>query len=167
MEACMTEAPETWLTQEAFDRLTAELEERSGPVRTDITKKIEAAREEGDLKENGGYHAAKDDQGKNEARIRQLKHMLENAKVGTPPDAEHGKATHGTIVTVKFADGDTETFLLGSREEAAHTDIDVYSPTSPLGGAVLGRFVDDKVSYELPNGRVLEVEIVKVELPDN
>ena len=105
----MTEAPETWLTQEAFDRLNAELEERSGPIRVDITKKIEAAREEGDLKENGGYHAAKDDQGKNEARIRQLKHMLENARVGTPPDAEQGKATHGTIVTVKFPDGDTST----------------------------------------------------------
>ena len=60
--------------------------------------------------------------------------MLENARVGTPPDAEQGKATHGTIVTVKFPDGDTETFLLGSREEAAHTDVDVYSPTSPLGG---------------------------------
>ncbi len=161
----MTEAPETWLTQEAFDRLTSELEERSGPRRTEITKKIEAAREEGDLKENGGYHAATEDQGKNEARIRQLKHMLEHANVGTPPDAEHGKATHGTIVTVKFPDGDTETFLLGSREEAAHTEIDVYSPTSPLGGAVLGRFVEETVTYELPNGRKLSVEIVSVELP--
>ncbi len=159
----MTEAPDTWLTQEAFDRLSSDLEERSGPVRTDIIKKIEAAREEGDLKENGGYHAAKDDQGKNEARIRQLKQMLENANIGTPPDAEQGKATHGTIVTVKFPDGDTETFLLGSREEVAHTDVDVYSPTSPLGGAVLGHFVDETVTYELPNGRQLSVEIVNVE----
>mgnify|MGYP003418294669 FL=1 len=159
----MTEAPETWLTQEAFDRLSAELEERSGPVRTDITKKIEAARGEGDLKENGGYHAAKDDQGKNEARIRQLKQMLENANIGTPPDAEQGEATHGTIVSVKFPDGDVSTFLLGSREEAAHTDIDVYSPTSPLGGAVLGHFVDETVTYELPNGRKMSVEITKVE----
>ncbi len=159
----MTEAPDTWLTQEAFDRLSSDLEERSGPVRTDIIKKIAAAREEGDLKENGGYHAAKDDQGKNEARIRQLKQMLENANIGTPPDAERGKATHGTIVTVKFPDGDTETFLLGSREEAAHTDVDVYSPTSPLGGAVLGHFVDEAVTYELPNGRQLSVEIVNVE----
>lgn len=161
----MSEAPETWLTQEAFDRLSAELDERSGPLRLEIAKKIEAAREEGDLKENGGYHAAKEDQGKNEARIRQLKHMLENAKVGTPPDAGSGKATHGTIVTVRFPEGDTETFLLGSREEAAHTDIDVYSPTSPLGSAVLGRMVDEKVTYTLPNGKDLTVEIVKVELP--
>lgn len=161
----MTAAPETWLTQEAFDRLSAELEERSGPVRTDITKKIEAAREEGDLKENGGYHAAKDDQGKNEARIRQLKQMLENANIGTPPDAEQGKATHGTIVTVKFDDGDTATFLLGSREEAAHTEVDVYSPTSPLGAAVLGHFVEETVSYELPNGKQLSVTITDVAQP--
>lgn len=163
----MTQAPETWLTQEAFDRLSAELEDRSGPVRTDITKKIEAAREEGDLKENGGYHAAKDDQGKNEARIRQLKQMLENAKIGIPADAEQGKATHGTIVTVRFSDGDTATFLLGSREESAHTEVDVYSPTSPLGGAVLGHFVDETVTYELPNGRKMSVEITKVEQANN
>ena len=74
----MTEAPETWLTQEAFDRLSAELEERSGPVRTDITKKIEAAREEGDLKENGGYHAAKDDQGKNDSNANRLEVLPED-----------------------------------------------------------------------------------------
>lgn len=162
----MSDASEVWLTQEAFDRLQAELDERSGPLRTEITKKIEAAREEGDLKENGGYHAAKEDQGKNEARIRQLKQMLENANIGIPPDAAEGKATHGTIVTVRFADGDTETFLLGSREESAHQDIDVYSPTSPLGAAVLGAGVNDSVSYELPNGKSLTVEIVEVRLPD-
>ena len=78
----------TWLTQEAYDRLEQELEERSGPRRAEITKRIEAAREEGDLKENGGYHAAKEEQGKNEARIRQLKQLLENSQVGAP-DAEH------------------------------------------------------------------------------
>lgn len=163
METAVTEATETWLTQEAFDRLREELDERSGERRTDITKKIEAAREEGDLKENGGYHAAKDEQGKNEARIRQLKQLLESAQIGTPPDAAEGKATHGTVVTVKFPDGGTETFLLGSREEAAHADIDVYSPTSPLGGAVLGHSPGDDVEYELPNGKSLKVTLEKVE----
>ncbi len=160
----MSQTNETWLTQEAYDRLQEELAEISEAKRAEITARIAAAREEGDLKENGGYHAAREEQGKNEARIRQLKHLLENAHIGTPADAEEGKATHGTIVTVRFADGDTERFLLGSREEAAHTDIDVYSPTSPLGGAVLGRFVNDSVEFELPNGRTVSVDIVAVEL---
>lgn len=159
----MTQATETWLTQEAFDRLQDELTERSTARRTEITSKIAAAREEGDLKENGGYHAAKDEQGKNEARIRQLKQMLERAQIGIPPDATEGKVSHGTVVTVKFADGGTETFLLGSREEAVTATIDVYSPTSPLGGAVLNHFAGSDVSYELPNGKSLTVTITKVE----
>ncbi len=160
----MTETTETWLTQEAHRHLLNELAQRSQNRRADIVKKIAAAREEGDLKENGGYHAAKEEQGKNEARIRQLKHLLENAHVGTPPDATPGKATHGTVVTVKFPDGDSETFLLGSREEAAHASIDVYSPTSPLGAAVLNASAGDTVSYQLPNGRSLNVEITNVDL---
>ncbi len=82
----MSESPQTtWLTQEAHDRLAAELEERQTTRRTEITKRIAAAREEGDLKENGGYHAAKDEQGKNEARIRQLRQMLDHAPIGSPP----------------------------------------------------------------------------------
>ena len=72
-----------WLTQEAYDRLKAEYEHMSGDGRTEIAKKIEEARLEGDLRENGGYHAAKEEQGKMEARIRQLRHLLENAHVGS------------------------------------------------------------------------------------
>src|SRR5262249_28743411 len=69
----------TWLTQQTFDRLNAELEERRGPLRAEIVERISSARDEGDLKENGGYHAAKDEQGTNEARIRQLEEMLSGA----------------------------------------------------------------------------------------
>lgn len=153
---------QTWLTQEAFDGLSAELADRSGPRRTEITKRIELAREEGDLKENGGYHAAKEEQGKNEARIRVLKHLLENAQVGVP-DAEHDEVSHGKVVTVKFVDfGDEETFLLGSREEAAHASVEVYSPTSPLGQAVLGKRVGESTAYQLANGKTMNVEIVAV-----
>jgi transcription elongation factor GreA len=165
MEAVVTEATETWLTQDAFDRLQAELDERSGPTRAEIVAKIEAARDEGDLKENGGYHAAKDDQGKNEARIRQLKQLLDRANIGIPADAGEGKATHGTIVEVRFPDGDAEKFFMGSREENAHSDINVYSPTSPLGSAVLGHEVGQTVSYDLPNGTQMSVEILSVALP--
>ena len=157
----MTE--ETWLTQEGYDRLAAELADRSGPRRAEITKRIEQAREEGDLKENGGYHAAKEEQGKNEARIRVLKHLLEHAKIGAPESA-HDEVSHGKVVTVRFpAFDEEETFMLGSREEAAHASIEVYSPTSPLGAAVMGRRVGDAASYTLANGKEVTVEILKVE----
>ena len=153
----------SWLTQESFDRLSAELVERSGPMRSEITKKIELAREEGDLKENGGYHAAREEQGKNEARVRQLKQMLENAQIGTPP-SDTGTIAIGHVVTVEFADGDSERFWLVSREEAVHSTMDVYSPDSPLGNAVIGKKQGDTSSFELPNGKEITIAIKKVEI---
>lgn len=155
---------EVWLTQEAFDRLKAELEHRSGELREEIKARITAAREEGDLKENGGYHAAREEQGKNEGRIRQLTKMLEAAQIGTP-DIQEGIVSQGMVVTVQFPDlDDTETFLLGSREEAAHTSIDVYSPTSPMGAAVLNQEVGAEISYETPSGKTLRIVIIAAEL---
>jgi transcription elongation factor GreA len=150
----------TWLTQESYDRLSAELEQLSGPARLDIAKKIEAAREEGDLKENGGYHAAKDEQGKIEARIRQLTELLRHATVGEAPES-HGVVENGTVVTAKIA-GDSTRFLLGSREIDGD-DLEVYPSTSALGQAILGLEVGQKTSYTAPNGREIPVEIEKVE----
>jgi transcription elongation factor GreA len=153
----------TYLTQEAHDRLQSELAERTGPLRVEITKRIEAAREEGDLKENGGYHAAKEEQGKNEARVRQLTQLLENAQIGMP-EADDDEVAPGKVVTVKFVEFDEEeTFLLGSREESAHASVDVYSPTSPLGAAVLGRRTGDSATYELANGKTMTVHIINVQ----
>ena len=149
----------TWLTQETYDRLQAELDHLSGPGRVDIAKKIEAARAEGDLRENGGYHAAKDEQGKQEGRILQLQYILENSRVGTPPRTE-GVVGPGMTVTVRFVRDDEEvTFLLASREESG-APIDVYSPKSPLGAAITGKKVGDKASYSLPNGKQIAVEII-------
>ena len=153
---------QTWLTQEAADRLAAELADREGPRRTDIVKKIEAARAEGDLKENGGYHAAREEQGKNEARIRQLKHMLEHAHIGTPPAGESGVVGLGMVVTVDIA-GDEMKFVLGSREIEVGEDIDIYSEKSPLGSAVLGAKVGDTVSYTAPNGKAIKVAILEAQ----
>lgn len=147
---------QSYLTQEAFDRLKAELEQLSGEGRTEIAKKIEAAREEGDLKENGGYHAAKEEQGKMEARIRQLIQLLENAKVGEKP-ADDGIVEPGMVVTVDML-GDDLTFLMGSRE-IADADLDVYSEKSALGVAINGKKIGDRVSYETPNGKTIEVTI--------
>ena len=152
-----TTAQQSFLTQEAYDRLKGELEQLSGPGRTDIAKRIEAARDEGDLKENGGYHAAKEEQGKMEARIRQLKQLLETAKVGnTPPD--DGIVEPGMLVTVDMF-GDELKFLLGSREMAGDEDLEVYSEKSPLGAAINGKKKGDQASYEAPNGKTITVKI--------
>lgn len=147
----------TWLTQEAYDRLAAELEQLSVEGRAEIAKRIEAAREEGDLKENGGYHAAKEEQGKIEARIRSLTALLRGAIVGTPPD--DGLVEAGMVVTAKIL-GDETTFLIGSREIGGDSELDVYSEASPLGRAILGLRPGDTTSYTAPNGKSITVEIL-------
>lgn len=152
---------QTWLTQEAADRLRAELEGYENHGRKEITAKIEAARAEGDLKENGGYHAARDEQGKMEARIRQLKQMLENAHIGTPPPSADGKVGSGMVITAEIA-GDEMRFLLGSREISSG-DLDVYSEKSPLGAAVMGAEIGATVTYSAPNGREITVSIKAAE----
>ncbi|MGI8949328.1 MAG: transcription elongation factor GreA [Ornithinimicrobium sp.] len=152
-------ASSSYLTQEAYDRLSAELAQLSGPGRVDIAHRIEAARDEGDLKENGGYHAAKEEQGKMEARIRQLQHLLDNAAVGSaPPDDNIVEG--GMVITVEMFE-DTEQFLLGSREILGNgEDLAVYSENSPLGQAIMGHSAGDTVSYEAPNGSSIEVKIL-------
>ncbi|MFF4577537.1 transcription elongation factor GreA [Streptomyces sp. NPDC001389] len=161
----MTQTSEsvTWLTQAAYDQLKAELDYLSGPARTEIAMKIAAAREEGDLRENGGYHAAKEEQGKQELRVRQLTQLLENAKVGTAPTSAEGEVAPGMLVTIAF-DGDeddTLEFLLASREYASD-DFETYSPQSPLGAGVLGKQVGEDAQYELPNGKKATVKIMAV-----
>ncbi|MDT0387209.1 transcription elongation factor GreA [Streptomyces sp. DSM 41921] len=161
----MTQTSEnvTWLTQEAYNKLKAELEYLTGPARAEISAKIAAAREEGDLRENGGYHAAKEEQGKQELRVRQLTQLLESAKVGEAPAAD-GAVAPGMVVTIAF-DGDeddTLTFLLASREYAS-SDIETYSPQSPLGTGVIGHKVGEDAQYELPNGKKASVKILKAE----
>ena len=160
----MTQTSEnvTWLTQEAYNKLKDELAYLTGPARTEIAAKIAAAREEGDLRENGGYHAAKEEQGKQELRVRQLTQLLENAKVGEAPTSADGAVAPGMVVTIAF-DGDeddTTTFLLASREYAS-SDIETYSPQSPLGSGVIGHKVGEDAEYELPNGSTSRVRVLE------
>ena len=162
MTQASSEQNTIWLTQEAFDKLQAELDNLRGPVRSEIVARISAAREEGDLKENGGYHAAREEQAKTEARIRQLEDMLRRAEVGGAP-ADDGVVEPGMTVTYKFAgdsDDEAETFLLGAREMSDTTSLTVYSPQSPLGSAIIGHKKGETVPYQAPNGKTLEVEIV-------
>jgi transcription elongation factor GreA len=156
------DATATWLSQDAHDRLQGELDELIAhrPV---IAAEINARREEGDLRENGGYHAAKEEQGKQEARIRYLQQLLRSAQVGEAPVT--GEVAPGTVVTVQFDEDpdDTETFLLGSREIAATTDLTVYSPESALGKAILGAHTGDTVTYSAPSGAEIKVTVVSFE----
>ena len=154
-----TDREGTWLSQDAYDRLKAELDEliANRPV---IAAEINARREEGDLRENGGYHAAREEQGKQEGRIRYLQEFLRNSHVGEAPKAD--SVTAGTVVTIYFDDDkdDTETFLLGSREIASTTDLTVYSPESALGKAILGSRTGDTVTYTAPSGADIKVTVV-------
>lgn len=157
-----TGEPVVWLTQEAYDRLGSELDNLKGPLRAEISQRIADAREEGDLRENGGYHAAREEQSKAEARILQLEDMLSRAKVGETP-SDDGVVDAGMKVTVAFSDGERETFLLGAREVLMlddTVDMSVYSPQSPLGAAILGKRPGDSATYKAPNGRDVSVEII-------
>jgi transcription elongation factor GreA len=117
-------------------------------VREDIVRKIEAARDEGDLKENGGYHAAKEEQGKLEARIKTLQALLRDARTGVPSGEV---VEEGCLVSVDYGDDDVETFLFANRENATEAgkigDLDVYSPESPLGQAIAGHRKGDTVTF--------------------
>jgi transcription elongation factor GreA len=153
------DASVTWLTQEAYDRLSRELEELVAN-RPAMAQEINARREEGDLRENGGYHAAREEQGKQEGRILQLQELLRNAKVGETPVSE-GVAGPGMVVEVRFnGDDETETFLIGSREEAETAGVEVYSAASPLGRALTGAREGETVEYDTPAGRTMKVTLV-------
>ena len=156
----MSEASEgTWLTQEAYDRLAAELNQLVNFGRKEIAKKISEARDEGDLKENGGYHAAREEQGKIEARIARLEELLADAVIGEA--SADGKVEAGTVVTLTL-NGNEQHFLLGSPEISEGTDLDVFSPDSPLGQSILGLSIGDETSYAAPNGKVFAVKILDV-----
>ncbi|MCU1462763.1 MAG: GreA/GreB family elongation factor [Acidimicrobiales bacterium] len=147
------------LSQAAFDRLQTEYEDLTMRGRAEIARLIERARELGDLSENGDYHAAKDDQGKMEARIRQLKATLDHAVIMEADGG--GTVASGSVIEIRYeGDDDTERYLLGSIEER-HDELAVMSPGSPLGRALLGRVAGDTVEYEAPGGS-LKVEIVTV-----
>lgn len=152
----MTE--KTWLTRSQFDSLSEELEERTKVRRPQIAHLIEAARQEGDLSENGGYQAAREEQSMNETRIMQLEDLLRGAEVGETPE-DDGVVEPGMVVVAEIA-GDREEFLLGARDAGEGLGVRVYSPTAPLGKAILGAREGETVSYKTPTGSVLEVKII-------
>lgn len=144
------------LTQEAYDKLQEELNWRQGEYRDEITERIAAARAEGDLSENGGYQAAREEQGKNEGRVNELIVKLRNAKILEKPQA--GVVGNGSVVTLDLA-GNEMVYVVGSRDIAVATDYDVISPESPVGAAIMGAKEGDTVQYATPNGRMMDVLI--------
>src|SRR5438067_3721364 len=154
---------ETELSREAHDRLRTELEDLTTRGRVDVAQRIEAARALGDLSENGDYHAAKDDQGKMEARIRQIEALLRNASIVETSGGASDSIATGSVVALRYeGDDDVERYLIGSIEER-RDDVSVVSPGSPLGQALAGRNTGDVVEYEAPGG-VLKVEVVAVDV---
>ncbi len=156
----MNDTTGTWLTQEAHDRLVAELADLETEGREELRKRILAAREEGDLRENAEYHQAKEDQGFAEARIRQIRQILDNAKVGERP-AGDTHVDHGAKVTLRDDDGDVETYAYAAAENRIE-GMAMISPESPLGAALRGKRPGDVVTYEAPAGS-FTVEVVSVE----
>jgi transcription elongation factor GreA len=142
------------LSASAYERLKAEFEDLTTRGRIDVANKIERAREEGDLKENAGYHAAKDEQGHMEGRIRQLEHLLENAEI------VDGSMVY-TVVYEGDDEDDAERYLIGNMEEQVE-GADVISPSSPLGQALDGAEAGAPITYEAPNG-ALTVTVLRVE----
>ncbi len=149
------------LSREAYERLSAELHDLTTRGRIDIARKIETARELGDLSENGDYHAAKEEQGKMEGRIMHLESTLEDVEVSDSAAATD-VVSQGNVVTIRYeGETDTEKYLVGSIEERREGII-VMSPGSPLGAALVGAKEGDTVSYEAPGGS-LSVEIIAIE----
>lgn len=149
------------LSQAAYDRLKAEHDELTTVGRIDIARKIEVAREMGDLSENGDYHAAKEEQGKMEARIGHLGALLELATI-IDEDGPLEAVAQGCVVTIVYeGDDEEEQYLIGSIEERRE-GIEVISPTSPLGAALLGAKQGQDVSFEAPTGE-LTVQVVRFE----
>lgn len=153
----------TWLTKDAYDRLTAELARRQEVDRKEIAQRVEAARQEGDLRENAGYHAAREEAALNEARIAQLTELLEKAEIGEV--ADDGTVSAGTIVTAKIG-AKEQVFALGGQEITADVPegVKVFSPDAPLGKALMGHKAGETVSYQAPNGKEIKTEIIDVKV---
>ena len=153
---------ETHLSRQAHDRLREELEDLTTRGRVEIARAIEAARMLGDLSENGDYHAAKDSQGKMESRIRHIERILSSVTI-VDGDADTADAVvAGSVVSLRYeGDDDVERYLLGSIEERVD-DVQIMTPGSPLGQALLGKRAGETVEYEAPSGSTLKVEIVEI-----
>ena len=153
------EQKKTQMTPSAHKKLKDELNQLEGEGRQKIIEEIATARAHGDLSENAEYHAARDQQGLQEARVRQIKAMLESAEIIEADDDATVKP--GKVVTIRWkGDDESETYLLGLREEKGG-EHDVLTPESPIGRSLVGKNAGDKVVAKIPAGE-REIEILEV-----
>lgn len=153
---------EIFLTREAYDEMQRELSHRQGELRNEIAKRISDARAEGDLSENGGYQAAKEEQAKNEGRINELTVKLRSAKILSVPSEKNKKVREGCVVKLKVGGRESE-FLIGSHElSCVVTDKQIISPKSPIGQAILNHEAGEKIRYKAPGGREMDAEVLEV-----
>jgi len=148
----------TWLTPAAHKKLLDELENLMTEGRAAVAERIAEARSHGDIRENADYEAAKDEQGLMEARIRKLQSILDTAEVREVVAGD--TVGTGSVVTVHREDGGEMEVFVANQENRVPGYI-LASPSSPLGAALLGNSVGDKVSYEAPSG-TFRVEIVAI-----
>ncbi len=153
-----------WMSPQAFQVLKAELDELAGPQRSAIVERIAAARDEGDLKENGGYHAAKEEQGKLEARIRQLDELVRVSDTSAAPDDDVVAQGKLVVTDPSYSDTSEDAFLLATRvvDNAYPDKYSVYSPESPFGSAILGARKGETVTFTAPNGKDIKITIKDV-----
>lgn len=156
----MADEPKQYITPETKEKLERELQELIDhrPV---VAAEINERREEGDLKENAGYDAAREMQDQEEARIKQISEILANSTTERTAVAE-GVAHVGSVVHVYYNDDkdDKETFLIGTRAAASdNKDLETYSEQSRLGAAIIGASEGETREYSAPNGRTIRVTI--------
>ena len=159
----MPDSDGTWLTPAALQKLQDELEYLTTTGREQIVERIAEARAHGDLSENAEYDTAKNDQGLMEARIRQLNHLIDNARIIEAVD--DGAITVGTVATVVDEDGDEMEFFVAPAENKVPGML-LASPDSPFGAALMGATEGDTVTYKAPGG-TFSYEVKAVRLFDS
>lgn len=151
------------MTVVGADQLRKELELLKFDRRPKITEAIASARELGDLKENAEYHAAREDQGICEARIRDIEGKLSNAQIIDVTKLENtGRVIFGTTVTILNIDTDAEVTYRIVGDDEADIKQNLISVNSPIARGLIGKQVDDAVSIQTPKG-IVEYEIIEVE----
>ncbi len=145
----MPDSESTWLTPAAHQRLVDELEEMTTTGRVEISERIAEARSHGDIRENADYDAAKNEQGLMESRIRKIQRTLQTSEVRKPKAGD--TVAVGSVVAVTRADGTKMKVFVAPPENKVDGYV-LASPSSPLGGALLGAAVGDAVNYEAPGG---------------
>jgi transcription elongation factor GreA len=151
------------MTVEGAEALRAELQNRKGTLRQEISRQIGVAREHGDLRENAEYHAAKEEQGLNEARIRDIESKLAEAQVIDVRKIPPGdKVIFGvTVRLLDVASNESVTYKIVGEDEA-DLKIGKISVTSPVARALIGKLVGDTVKVQAPGGpREYEVDEVR------